>query len=117
MSSPAGVVRNDLLSAPVETALVTHVEATEVTLPPGLASGRHRHQMTVVGYVTSGRIRFQPAGLPPKTLRAGQAFHEPAQTVIDHFDNDSATEPATFIAFYLKATRGQPSIDMLPPDG
>lgn len=36
-----------------------------------------------------------------KTLKAGDAFFEPANTKILHFDNASAIEPMTFIAFYL----------------
>jgi hypothetical protein len=34
-------------------------------------------------------------------LPAGSAFHEPAGTIIAQFDNDSVSEPMTFVAFYL----------------
>jgi hypothetical protein len=51
--------------------------------------------------VSAGAIRFQVADGPVISLQAGDAFHEPANVRIPHFDNASDTEAAVFIACYL----------------
>ncbi|GAB3175926.1 hypothetical protein GCM10027291_36760 [Telluribacter humicola] len=43
------------------------------------------------------QIESQPA----QVLRAGDAFFEPADTPILHFDNYSASQPMKFVAYYL----------------
>jgi quercetin dioxygenase-like cupin family protein len=55
----------------------------------------------VVGYIAKGAAYFQQERRVAKTLTAGEAFFEPANAKILHFDNASSTEPMTFIAFYL----------------
>ena len=50
--------------------------ATEVTYPPGEASGRHRHPGFVAGYVLEGQYRFGVDGAPDNVLAAGQMFFE-----------------------------------------
>jgi quercetin dioxygenase-like cupin family protein len=50
--------------------------ASEVTYPPGEASGRHRHPGFVVGYVLEGQYRFAVNDKPPVVLSAGQMFFE-----------------------------------------
>jgi len=40
-------------------------------------------------------------GEAEKTYKPGDAIFEPGNTVIEKFDNGSATEPAVFIANYL----------------
>jgi quercetin dioxygenase-like cupin family protein len=50
--------------------------ATEVTYPPGEASGRHRHPGFVVGYVLEGQYRFAVNDQAPVTLNTGQMFFE-----------------------------------------
>ncbi len=91
---------------------IDRAEIPRVTLPPGLAAGRHTHPGGVAGYVISGRIAFEPAGQPEQELRAGSAFFEPAGAAISRFDNLSASQPATFIACYL-ATGDEPLIQPL----
>ena len=44
---------------------------------------------------------LQIEGQPVQELPQGSAFYGPADTVILGFDNASATEPMTFIAYYL----------------
>ena len=44
---------------------------------------------------------FEVEGEPARTPKTGEAFFEPANVKILHFDNASQTEPTTFIAFYL----------------
>ena len=112
--SPTPVIRKALLTATLDgPKAVTQVQAAEITLPPRQLAGRHRHSMPVVGYVTAGAIRFEAEGEASRTLRPGDAFYEPANTVITHFDNASDREPATFLAFYLKGPEDQALIEML----
>jgi quercetin dioxygenase-like cupin family protein len=89
-----------LLTHPL-SATPDRVEAYRVELPPGRAAGSHFHPGPVAGYVESGLIAYERAGQPVRELRAGDVFVEPAGEVIRRFDNSSASEPATFIAFYL----------------
>ena len=99
------------------TKLLTHpvhhnpdrVEAYRVELPPGQPAGPHAHPGSVAGYVESGLIAFERDGHPARELRPGDVFFEPAGAAIHRFDNASASQPATFIAFYL-LTGDQPLI-------
>jgi quercetin dioxygenase-like cupin family protein len=77
------------------------VEAYRVQLPPGRATGTHRHPGAVTGYVESGRVAFQPDGHPARELGPGDVFFEPGGAVIHRFDNLSDRDPAAFVAFYL----------------
>jgi quercetin dioxygenase-like cupin family protein len=114
LPEPAPIIRENLLSVAfaAETS-VERVEMARVELAPGQPAGRHFHPCHVVGYVVSGVIRFQIAGDPETTLRAGDAFHEPADREIPHFDNASNEQPATFVAFYLMPPGEQRLIEML----
>jgi len=102
MPDPAQIVRQSLLTAPMDNEpQVERVEVVRIELPPAQAAGLHLHPCPVVGCVISGAIRFQVAGEPRLTLQAGDAFLEPANVEIVHFDNASDEVPATFIAYYL----------------
>jgi quercetin dioxygenase-like cupin family protein len=96
------VAREDLLdvrlggSPPIE-----RVRTFRVELAPGQPAGPHRHPCHVAGYVLSGTIRFRMAGGAAQILRAGDAFHEPVDAHVLHFDNASDAEPAVFLACYL----------------
>jgi quercetin dioxygenase-like cupin family protein len=106
--------RQSLLTAALAAdTTVERVEVVRVELAPGQAAGLHRHPCAVVGQVTSGVIRFQVESQPPVTLRAGDAFHEPAQARIPHFDNASDDEPVVFVAFYLLPPGEDRLIEML----
>jgi quercetin dioxygenase-like cupin family protein len=67
----------------------------------------------VTGYIAEGSVIFQVEGEAAKTLKAGDAFFEPANTRIVHFDNASATQPMAFIAFYLLGEDERELIRML----
>ncbi len=118
MGADGGIVRVSLLDAALEgQPEIGHVRAARIELAREQATGRHRHPCDVVGYVAAGTIRFQVEGEAEQTLRAGDAFHEPAGAPIAHFDNASEQEPATFIAFYLLPPGEERLIEMLGPDG
>ena len=96
------IVRKPLLTAILDPAkLTSRIEVKEIEFKPSQATGLHLHPCPVTGYIARGSVVFQVEGEPVKTLKAGDAFFEPANTRILHFDNASATEPMTFIAFYL----------------
>lgn len=93
--------RKDLLNAVVNQK-VSVVEIKEVTLPPGGAAPRHLHPCPVVGVVRRGSVLFQAEGEDSRIIHEGEAFYEPRNQPILHFDNASPDEPLTFVAFYLK---------------
>jgi quercetin dioxygenase-like cupin family protein len=111
---PTGITRQHLLTGDLtgREGQIERVEAHQVTLAPGQAAGPHTHPGGVVGYVTDGEIAFQLDGQPGQELEAGNTFFEPPGATVLRFDNLSATQPATFIAYYL-LTGDQPKIQPL----
>jgi len=114
MTEPQRIVRELLLEAALDgDPSVERVKITRIELAPRQAAGLHLHPCPVVGLVTGGTIRFQVVGGAESILHAGDAFFEPANAHIAHFDNASETEPATFVAFYLLAPGEDRLIEML----
>ncbi len=111
-AAPQVIVRKPLLTAafPVPKT-VGRVEVKEIRFSPNQKTGLHRHPCPVVGYIVQGTIRFQVEGQPIQILNAGQAFYEPANTKIVHFD--SLGRPAKFIAYYLLGPADHKLIEML----
>ncbi|MEP6950291.1 MAG: cupin domain-containing protein [Ginsengibacter sp.] len=108
------VIRNDLLTANINNRIVSKVDIKEIILSPSQKAGYHQHPCPVVGHVASGKLLFQVEGELSKILKTGDAFFEPADTPIVHFDNASETEPLKFIAYYLVNNETE-LIQMLPP--
>lgn len=95
------IQRRSLMQAELPSPqAVTRVEATEITLAEGVSAPRHRHPCPVVGRILDGTIRYQIDGSPERLLHAGDAFLEPANAAILHFDNAGRGD-ARFVAFYL----------------
>lgn len=114
MPEPPPIARTALLNATLQAATeIERVEVARVELAPAQPAGLHLHPCPVVGWVVAGVIRFQVADGPAVTLQAGDAFFEPANVPIPHFDNSSETEAAVFIACYLLAPGEQRLIEML----
>src|ERR1700744_468016 len=114
MQPATQVKRTDLLSAQLEAdPAIQRVQIKRIDLAPGQAVGLHRHPCPVVGYIAAGTIRFQIEGEKPFDLHAGEAFLEPKDATIAHFDNASDSEPASFIAFYLLGAGESRLIEML----
>ena len=110
----ADIVRIPLLDALEPRPEIGQVRSARIDLGAGQEAGRHRHPCDVVGYIAAGTIRFRVEGEEERILRAGDAFHEPAGAPIAQFDNASAHEAATFIAFYLLPPGEDTLIEMLP---
>ena len=83
------------------------VTITEVSYPPGEASGRHRHPGFVCGYVLEGEYRFAVDGGTEKVLKAGEAFFENPGDVHAVSGNASKTAPAKILAMVF-TPKGQP---------
>jgi quercetin dioxygenase-like cupin family protein len=95
------IYRKPLLNAKIDGRTVTSVDVRQITFEPNQQTGKHTHPCPVVGYIASGSAVFQIEGQAEQELAEGEAFYEPAEKVILRFDNASATESMTFIAYYL----------------
>lgn len=93
------VVRTLLLAQDLEWGPTGRVELRRVVMAPNTASGRHRHNGPVFGTIERGSVLFQLAGGAPVILGAGEAFAEPADEVVEHFD--ATDEGAVFTACFL----------------
>ncbi|CEJ69079.1 Cupin domain protein [Chryseobacterium oranimense G311] len=95
------ISRKELLKAAINQKVKT-TEIQEVTLASGLEVPKHLHPCPVVGVIKSGEAVFQIEGQPKTILHEGDAFYEPKNAKILHFDNASAEKPLVFTAIYLK---------------
>lgn len=108
------IKRTELLDATVGKRTVSNVKIVEIEFPAGQKAPYHQHPCPVLGSIVSGTCLVQVEGEPAKILKAGDAFFEPADIPIVHFDNYSDSEPMKFIACYL--LNGQSElIEILPP--
>ena len=80
-----------------------------VELAPGEAGGVHRHNANVFVYVLSGAMVMQVKGGALVTVHAGQTFYEGPGDIHVVSRNASTTEPAKFIAFFVK-DKGAPIV-------
>jgi len=95
------ISRKELL----KTALDQNVKSTEIqeiTMAAGQGAPEHLHPCPVLGIINSGEAVFQIEGQQKVVLHAGNAFYEPKNVKILHFDNASAEKPLVFTAIYLK---------------
>jgi quercetin dioxygenase-like cupin family protein len=85
-------------------------EGTMVTVvyPPGGSEPIHRHRAYVFLYVLRGTVVMQVRGGKETTLTAGQAFYESPDDIHVIGRNASKTEPAKFVAFFVK-DKGSPT--------
>ena len=89
------------------------ISVVEVTYPPGGFSSPHSHPCPVLVCVISGAIRSQE-----KIYKAGEVFYEAPNGIHAVSSNASATEPAKFVAFFLKDHEAPLSSPVMPkPEG
>ena len=74
----------------------------EVNYAPGGTDAVHRHNAHAFIYVLEGTITMQLKGGPEVTLTPGQTFYEGPNDVHLIGRNASTTEPARFLAFFIK---------------
>ena len=85
-------------------------EGTLITVvyPPGGSETIHRHNAQVFVYVLQGSVVMQVRGGKEMILTAGQTFYESLTDIHVIGRNASKTEPAKFIAFFVK-DKGAPT--------
>ena len=78
-----------------------------VEYAPGGADPIHRHDAHAFVYVLEGSVVMQVKGAEPVTLHPGQTFYEGPNDVHLVGRNASKTEPAKFLAVFVK-NKGAP---------
>ncbi len=96
------VARTNLLSIQLkEKQGLSKVEIKKVVIPINGKAEYHLHPCPVVGHIVSGTLLFQIEGEKPQLIKAGEAFYEPKNKPILHFDNALDSEPLVFMVYYL----------------
>jgi len=95
------ISRKELLKTALDQK-VKSTEIQEITMAAGQGAPKHLHPCPVLGIINSGEAVFQIEGQESVILHQGDAFYEPKNTNILHFDNASAEKPLIFTAIYLK---------------
>jgi quercetin dioxygenase-like cupin family protein len=98
--------------APAKT--VANASVTRIDFAPGQPTGRHLHPVPVIAYVLEGEFIVQIEGQPAHLYKAGETVFEPANTVIERYDNASLTKSAVLIANYLAGPDDKELIKLLP---
>ncbi|WP_347217567.1 cupin domain-containing protein [Chryseobacterium sp.] len=101
MAQKNQIARKDLLKASMNQK-VTAAEVQEITMAGGQTAPKHLHPCPVIGIIKSGEAVFQIEGQESVVLHEGDAFYEPKNVTILHFDNASKEKPLVFTAIYLK---------------
>ncbi|WP_061084112.1 cupin domain-containing protein [Chryseobacterium indologenes] len=101
MAQKSRIARKELLKASVNRK-VTTAEIQEITMAGGQTAPKHVHPCPVMGIIKSGEAVFQIEGKESVVLHEGDAFYEPKNVNILHFDNASKEKPLVFTAIYLK---------------
>jgi quercetin dioxygenase-like cupin family protein len=104
-AQPAPSVKRTVLlkqdmSIPGREAVMALVE-----IPPGGREGRHTHPAEVYGFVQEGTITLEVQGQPTKTLKAGDVFSIPPETI--HEGTNNGTVTARLSAVFV-AEKGKP---------
>ena len=95
------ISRKELLKTVIDQK-VKSTEIQEITMAAGQEAPEHLHPCPVLGIINSGDVVFQIEGQEKVVLHKGDAFYEPKNVKILHFDNASAEQPLVFTAIYLK---------------
>ena len=80
-----------------------------VEYAPGASDPAHRHGAYVFVYVLEGSVIMQAKGAEPVTLHPGETFYEAPDDIHLVGRNASSTEPAKFLAFFVK-DKGAPVV-------
>lgn len=95
------ISRKELLKTALDQK-VKSTEIQEITMAAGQGAPEHLHPCPVLGIINSGEAVFQIEGKEKVVLHEGDAFYEPKNVKILHFDNASSDKPLVFTAIYLK---------------
>ena len=111
--SMAGASAAQTKVTPLLSRDLTNIAGKEGTLlaveyPPGAADPIHRHNAHVFVYVLEGSVVMQVEGAAPVILHPGQTFYEGPNDIHLVGRNASTTQPAKFLAFFVK-DKGAPA--------
>jgi quercetin dioxygenase-like cupin family protein len=81
-----------------------------VELEPGTTAPRHSHPGEEIIYVLEGTWEYTLEGKPPTTLKAGEVFFVPAETI--HAVKNVGTANAAELATYV-VEKGRPLVVMV----
>ena len=115
---PRGRSKQDiLLQDPLYAVPGKQAHLLRIEYPAGWIGERHYHTGDVFLYVLSGAFTVDVDGAERKTLRAGQAYHEALNKVMQA-RNASTTEPTTILLFRV-GNQGERTtvISDRPPSG
>lgn len=112
-STPNWLFAQEIKVAPLLSRDLTEFPGKEGTMitvlyPPGGSESIHRDNAHVFVYVLQGSIVMQVRGGKEMILTAGQTFYESPNDVHVIGRNASKTEPAKFVAFFVK-DKGTPT--------
>jgi quercetin dioxygenase-like cupin family protein len=111
--TPAWLFAQEIKVTPLLSRDLTEFPGKEGTMitvvyPPGGSETIHRHNAHVFVYVLQGSVVMQVRGGKEMILTAGQTFYESPTDIHVIGCNASKTEPAKFIAFFVK-DKGAPT--------
>ncbi|RQO40844.1 cupin domain-containing protein [Chryseobacterium sp. KBW03] len=101
MAQQKTISRKELLKTAIDQTIKS-AEIQEIAMAAGQGAPEHLHPCPVLGMIKSGEAVFQIEGQQKVVLHEGDAFYEPKNVKILHFDNASAEKPLVFTAIYLK---------------
>jgi quercetin dioxygenase-like cupin family protein len=103
LAAANSVSRTELLSRDLPAGDFRHVQAIVVTLPPGAAAMRHRHDVAVFAYVLEGTVENQFNGGVVQSHAAGESWWESPGTVHDVARNTGASAARLLIVYVGEA--------------
>jgi quercetin dioxygenase-like cupin family protein len=104
-AQPAPTVKRTVLLKQDMTIPGREAVMAVVEIPPGGRDGRHTHPAELYGFVQEGVITLEVQGQPTKTLKAGDVFSIPPETI--HEGTNNGTVPAKLSAVFV-AEKGKP---------
>ena len=104
-AQPAGMKRTAVLDADMAGMQDQIAHMWVADIPPGAATGVHRHPTPRFVYVISGAVTLEIDGQAPRTFKTGEGFQE-VPDVAHNFRNASGSEPARALGFQI-AGKGQ----------
>ncbi|QPJ64905.1 MAG: cupin domain-containing protein [Candidatus Nitrohelix vancouverensis] len=75
-----------------------------VDYAPGESTSKHRHNAHTFVYVLEGSVMMQVEGGAVQVFGNGETFYESPDDIHSVSRNASATEPASFLVFFIKNT-------------
>ena len=107
-AGPVGFKRTELQRHDTTTAGREAVMARG-DFEPGAVVPRHSHPGEEVGYIVAGELEVTIEGKPPTTLKAGESFFVPANTI--HQAKNAGKTAAVVVSTYI-VEKGKPLASM-----